>query len=155
MQHSRFGVVNWFVRLAMDNAALQVYGDGSILRDFCYVDDCVEAILRLAIEPSAYGQIFNVGSDIPVSFLELVKVIVDAAKQGSWEFAEFSPERKAQEPGDFYSDISKIERFVGWRPAIDLETGIAKTIDYYSKHRDHYWTSKAQAKIAEIGSAAR
>ncbi len=82
MQHSRFGVVNWFVRLAMDNAALQVYGDGSILRDFCYVDDCVEAILRLAIEPSAYGQIFNVGSDIPVSFLELVKVIVDVGEAG-------------------------------------------------------------------------
>ena len=122
---------------------------------FCYVDDCVEAILRLAIEPSAYGQIFNVGSDIPVSFLELVKVIVDAAKQGSWEFAEFSPERKAQEPGDFYSDISKIERFVGWRPAIDLETGIAKTIDFYSKHREHYWTSKITAQIAEIGSASR
>lgn len=155
MRHSRFGVCNWFVRLAMDNASLQVYGDGSILRDFCYVDDCVEAILRLAIEPAAYGQIFNVGSDIPVSFLELVKTIVSVAGQGSWEFAEFSPERKAQEPGDFYSDINKIEKFVGWRPAVDLASGIRKTIDYYSQYRQHYWTSKTPTRIAEVSTPAR
>jgi dTDP-D-glucose 4,6-dehydratase len=110
MKHSRFGVCNWFVRLAMDNDAIQVYGDGSILRDFCYVDDTVEAIIRSAITPGAYGEIFNVGSDIPVSFLELVKTIIDVAKEGSWNYAEFSQERKAQEPGDFYSDITKMEK---------------------------------------------
>src|SRR5271163_149163 len=71
MKHSRFGVCNWFVRLAIDNQKIQVFGDGSILRDFCYVDDCVDAILLLALEPKAYGEIFNVGSDIPVNFLEL------------------------------------------------------------------------------------
>lgn len=155
MQHSRFGVANWFIRLAMDNATIQVYGDGQILRDFCYVDDCVDAIVRLAVEPTAYGQIFNVGSDIPVTFIEMVKTIVSVAKQGSWEFAEFSPERKAQEPGDFYSDISKIERYIGWRPSIDLAAGIRKTIDFYSKHRDHYWVNNAVAKLPEVSSAKR
>src|SRR6185369_10298241 len=91
MQHSRFGVCNWFVRLAMDEQKIQVFGDGSILRDFVYVDDCVEAILQSSITPGAYGEIFNVGSDIPVSFLELVKTIIEVGKQGQWEFAEFSP----------------------------------------------------------------
>ncbi|MBP7862026.1 GDP-mannose 4,6-dehydratase [bacterium] len=139
MMHSRFGVCNWFVRLAMDNGTIQVFGDGSILRDFCYVDDTVEAILRSAITEQAYGEIFNVGSDIPVSFLELVKTIVDVAGSGNWKFAEFSPERKAQEPGDFYSDINKITSIVGWRPTTTLEAGIGKTIEYYKKTRDHYW----------------
>ncbi len=139
MKHSRFGVCNWFVRLAMDNQKVQVFGDGGILRDFCYVDDCVEAILRVAITPEAFGQIFNVGSDIPVSFLELVQTIVKVAGQGGWEFAEFSPERKAQEPGDFYSDITKINRVTGWRPQTTLEEGLARTIDFYRKHRDRYW----------------
>lgn len=156
MRHSRFGVANWFIRLAMDNSTIQVYGDGSILRDFCYVDDCVDAIVRLAVEPSAYGQIFNVGSDIPVSFIEMVKTIVEVAKQGSWEFAEFSQERKAQEPGDFYSDINKIERYIGWRPTVDLASGIQKTIDFYNKHRDHYWMNNTlAAKIAEVSSTKR
>jgi len=141
MLHSRFGVCNWFLRLAMDDATIQVYGDGSILRDFCYVEDCVEAIVRSAITPGAYGEIFNVGSDIPVSFLQLVKTMLAVGKQGRWEFAEFSPERKAQEPGDFYSDVSKMARIVGWRPTTDLETGLAKTFEFYRKHRQHYWTA--------------
>lgn len=139
MRHSRFGVCNWFIRLAMDNQTIQVFGDGSILRDFVYVDDCVEAIIAAALEPHAYGQIFNVGSDVAVSFLELVKKIIAVANEGSWQFAEFSPERKAQEPGDFYSDISKIGAVVGWRPKTDLETGLAMTLEYYRKHKEHYW----------------
>jgi UDP-glucose 4-epimerase len=139
MKHSRFGVCNWFIRLAMDNQAIQVFGDGSIVRDFVYVDDCVEAIIAAAITPEAYGEIFNVGSDIPVSFLELVEKIIAVAGQGAWEFAEFSPERKAQEPGDFYSDITKIGRHVGWRPKTDLQTGLALTLDYYRRHKKHYW----------------
>ncbi|MBC8000141.1 MAG: GDP-mannose 4,6-dehydratase [Leptolyngbya sp.] len=156
MMHSRFGVANWFVRLVMDNEQIQLFGDGSILRDFCYVDDCVDAILRTATTEECYGEIFNVGSDIPVSFLQLVEAMVKVAKQGSYKFTEFSAERKAQEPGDFYSDISKIERMTGWRPAVDLETGIAKTIEFYAKHRDHYWTkpSKAPAAAAPDKSTA-
>ncbi|MGH9666647.1 MAG: GDP-mannose 4,6-dehydratase [Bryobacteraceae bacterium] len=148
MKHSRFGVCNWFVRLAMDNSKIQVYGDGSILRDFCYVDDCVEAILLSAITPGAYGEIFNVGSDIPISFLELVKTILAVAQQGSMEFAEFSAERKAQEPGDFYSDISKISRIVGWKPTTSLEDGLAKTMDYYRRCRQHYWLNEQQQPAA-------
>lgn len=148
MKHSRFGVCNWFVRLAMDEAPIQVFGDGSILRDFCYVDDCVDAILRAAITEAAFGEIFNVGSDIPVSFLELVKTIVEVGQQGSWQFAEFSAERKAQEPGDFYSDVSKIAKFTGWKPTTDLKTGLAQTFDYYRKHRDHYWTPTAPVGVS-------
>jgi UDP-glucose 4-epimerase len=140
MKHSRFGVCNWFVRLCIDNQKIQLFGDGSILRDFCYVDDCVDAILRCAVTPEAYGEIFNVGSDIPVSFLELVETIVKTGKQGGWEFAEFTPERKAQEPGDFYSDITKIERITGWRPEVSLEDGLQRTFDYYRKNREQYWT---------------
>lgn len=149
MKHSRFGVCNWFIRLAMDNDTIQVYGDGSILRDFCYVDDTVEAIIKSAITPAAYGEIFNVGSDIPVSFLDLVKTIIDVAKEGKWEYAEFSPERKAQEPGDFYSDIHKMDKIVGWRPTTSLEEGLAKTLDYYRKNREYYWSKPSVIQAAK------
>ena len=154
MKHSRFGVCNWFMRLAMDNDTIQVFGDGSILRDFCYVDDCVDAILQSALEPKAYGQIFNVGSDIPVSFLELVKTIIEVAGRGEWKYAEFSPERKAQEPGDFYSDITKIFNTVGWRPKTSLEEGIAKTIEFYDAHREHYWQRKEEEPLNPSTKAA-
>jgi UDP-glucose 4-epimerase len=55
MLHSRFGVANWFVRLALDDDTIRVFGDGSILRDFVYVRDCVEAILLAAATENAYG----------------------------------------------------------------------------------------------------
>lgn len=155
MMHSRFGVANWFIRLAMDDDTIQLFGDGTILRDFCYVDDCVDAILRVATTPECYGEIFNLGSDIPVSFRELCDSIVKVAKQGRWQFAEFSPERKAQEPGDFYSDISKIERFTGWRPTTELEEGIAKTIEFYAKHRDHYWTKPEKTLPAKASDTEK
>jgi len=52
---------------------------------------------------------------------------------------EFTPERKAQEPGDFYSDISKIGRLTGWKPATSLEDGVRATVAFYRQHRSHYW----------------
>ncbi|MBY0359309.1 MAG: GDP-mannose 4,6-dehydratase [Candidatus Obscuribacterales bacterium] len=148
MKHSRFGVCNWFVRLALDNETIKVFGDGSILRDFLYADDCIEAIVQSALVPEAYGEIFNVGSDIPVNFIELVKTIVKVAQQGKWEYAEFSPERKAQEPGDFYSDVSKIAKIVGWKPTTSLEEGLAKTIEFYRKHREMYWANANEIAVA-------
>jgi len=139
MKHSRFGVVNWFIRQALDDETLKVFGDGKILRDFLYIDDCVDAILAAAVAESAVGEILNVGVDQPVCFLDIIKLIVEVAGSGRWEFAEFSAERKAQEPGDFYSDITKIRTMVGWEPKVSLEDGLARTIDYYRKHRYHYW----------------
>jgi UDP-glucose 4-epimerase len=139
MRHNRFGVANWFVRLAIDGQIIPVFGDGQIKRDFLYADDCVEALLRLAALPEAEGQLFNVGHDQPSNFLELARTIVEVAGTGSYRFAPFSPERKAQEPGDFYTDITKISQVTGWRPTVSLQDGVRRTVEYYRAHKEHYW----------------
>ncbi|MCE9606301.1 MAG: GDP-mannose 4,6-dehydratase [Planctomycetia bacterium] len=139
MRHSHYGVANWFVRLVLDDGTIKVFGDGKIKRDFLYVDDCVEAILMSAVAPEAVGEVMNVGVDQPTNFLELAELLVELSGQGRWEFAPFSPERRAQEPGDFYSDISKIRRLVGWEPRCSLTDGLRSTLDYYRLHRDRYW----------------
>jgi UDP-glucose 4-epimerase len=139
MRHSRYGVVNWFVRLALDGSAIPVFGDGKILRDFLYVDDCVEAILLAAVEDRALGEVLNVGGGEPTTFREVAEEIVRLEPSATWSFAPFTPERKAQEPGDFYSDISKIRRFVGWSPRTGLSEGLEKTLAFYREHRRHYW----------------
>src|SRR4030067_1123308 len=123
MYHHRFGVANWFIRLAIDGGTIKVFGDGSILRDFLYIQDTVDAILKAALCEEAYGEVFNVGVDKPISFLELVKTIIDVAGSGNWEFAPFTPERAAQEPGDFYSDISKAKAVIRWEPKTDIREG--------------------------------
>jgi UDP-glucose 4-epimerase len=141
MRHSHYGVVNWFVRQIIDGKPIKVFGDGSILRDLVYVDDAVRACLTGGAMPAAYGMTFNIGDDHPVSFLELVKTMIRVAGEGSFEFAEFTPERKAQEPGDFYSDITRARKVLGWSPMTSLEEGLAKTFAYYREHRSHYWDS--------------
>ncbi len=139
MQHSRYGVVNWFVRLAIDNQTIKVFGDGQIKRDFLYIDDCIDAMLASAVCEPAYGQVLNVGLDQPTNFVELADTLIGVAGTGRWEFAPFSAERKAQEPGDFYSDIAKIGRLVGWKPTIGLEEGLRKTVEFYRRYKMHYW----------------
>lgn len=139
MQHDEYGVFNWFIRKAIDDDAIPVFGDGKIVRDFLYVEDLVECMLMTALTDEAYGDVFNVGTGIPVSFIELAERIVKIAGTGRVEFREFTKERKEVEPGDYYADITKIKRVVGWEPKTPLDEGIKKTIEFYRKFKEHYW----------------
>jgi UDP-glucose 4-epimerase len=139
MAHDEYGVLNWFIRKAMDDEVIPVFGDGRILRDFLYVDDLVDCFLRIAVCDRAYGEVFNVGSGVPINFVDLAKRIVAAAGKGKVAFTEFTQERKEVEPGDYYTDISKIRRVVGWMPETSLEEGLTRTIEFYRKHKKKYW----------------
>jgi UDP-glucose 4-epimerase len=139
MQHDEYGVFNWFIRKAMDNEEIPVFGDGRILRDFLYVEDLVYCFLSVAMTNGAYGEVFNIGTGVPVSFYELAEKIVAITGTGKTKFTEFTQERKEVEPGDYYADISKIKKITGWQPHTSLEDGIAKTVAYYRKYRKEYW----------------
>jgi UDP-glucose 4-epimerase len=139
MKTSRYGVVNWFVRLGMDGEVIPVFGDGKIKRDFLFIDDCVEAILLCGMDESTVGEVINIGHDQPQNFLQIAETLKEIDPSVRWEFVPFSPERKAQEPGDFYSDISKIKNLIGWSPQSTLLEGLGHTWRYYEKHRSQYW----------------
>ena len=139
MRHSQFGVVNWFVRLALEGRPIPIFGSGRILRDFLYVDDCVEALLRSAAEPAAVGEILNVGHDRPSPFLEVAEILREIVPGATIAFTDFTPERKAQEPGDFVSDIGKIRRLLGWEPTVSLRDGLARTVAFYRERRAEYF----------------
>ncbi|MBL8132855.1 MAG: GDP-mannose 4,6-dehydratase [Anaerolineae bacterium] len=139
MRHPRYGVVNWFVRQAIDDETIKVFGDGAILRDFLYVNDCIDAMLMSVLCDAAFGEIFNVATGEPCSFRLLAEALIGVAGSGRWEFAPFTPERAAQEPGDFYADIGKIRQVVGWQPTTTLRDGLAQTVAYYRAHKAQYW----------------
>ncbi|HNS14355.1 MAG TPA: GDP-mannose 4,6-dehydratase, partial [Syntrophorhabdaceae bacterium] len=124
MMHDEYGVFNWFIRKAMDDEAIPVFGDGRILRDFLYVEDLVGCMLMTATTDAAYGKVFNVGTGAPVSFYDLAKTIVRIAGRGKTKFTEFTQERKEVEPGDYYADISHIKKTVKWEPKTSLDEGI-------------------------------
>lgn len=139
MAHDEYGVFNWFIRKAMDNEVIPIFGDGRILRDYLYIDDLTESLVTIAMSDSAYGEVYNVGSGVPLSFVELAKKIIDIAGTGRVDHTEFTTERKALEPGDYYADITKIKKTIDWSPKITLEDGIKRTIEFYRKYKEHYW----------------
>jgi UDP-glucose 4-epimerase len=141
MKHNRYGVVNWFIRLTLDDQPIPLMGDGKIMRDYLFVEDLVDTLLDVALCDDAYGEVFNVGTGQGITFVELAQSIIEIANKGSIQFVPFSKERKALEPGDYWSDISKIKTIVGWEPRVPLEEGLQQTIAYYRTHRAHYWTS--------------
>jgi len=146
MKHNRYGVANWFVRLAMDDQTIPLMGDGRILRDFVYVDDVIDALLLSAERPAADGEIFNVGCGKPIDFRDLAAHVVSIAGKGRVEYVPFTEERKALEPGDYYAAIGKISGAVGWTPRVGLEEGLKRTIDYYRIHRARYWGEDAEER---------
>lgn len=139
MKHDEYGVLNWFIRKAIDNQNIPIFGSGLILRDFLYIDDLVDALLMCGLCEKAYGLVFNIGSGKPTNFIELAKLITRLAESGNFKFTDFTKERKEIEPGDYYADISKIKNTVGWTPKVDLENGIVKTLDFYRAYKKYYW----------------
>jgi UDP-glucose 4-epimerase len=144
MKHNRYGVVNWFVRLAMDGRPITLMGDGTILRDYLYVEDLVDALVSVAASDKAYGEVFNVGNGLGVTFLELAKTITEVAGTGSLEFVPFSDERRILEPGDYVGDYNKVRQTVGWEAKTDLRRGLELTVDYYRRFRGRYWVSGSE-----------
>jgi UDP-glucose 4-epimerase len=139
MRHNRQGFIGWFVRLAVEGKTLQLYGDGSQLRDLCYVDDTVDAFLRVGASEAANGQFYNLGGQGPISLAELAHKLVEIAGRGKVEFVPWPEERKRIDIGDVYSSYARLEAALGWAPLTGLEDGLRTTIDYYRRNRRYYW----------------
>src|SRR5688572_3418058 len=131
MKHNRQGFIGWFIRLAVEGQEIQVYGDGSQLRDFVFVDDVVDAFLRAGASEAVNGDVFNVGGTEPISHRELVRLLIEAAGSGSVRFVEWPEEKKAIDIGSFYSDSTKFQTTVGWQARVPLREGFRRTIAYY------------------------
>lgn len=128
-----------WVRLLIENQPIKVFGDGLQLRDFNYVDDCVEALLLAGASNEANGKVYNLGSSEVIGLKDLAEMMVNLGFGGSFELVPFPPERKAIDIGDYYSDFSLISNELGWTPKVGLREGLQKTMAYYMAHHAHYW----------------
>lgn len=138
IRHNRQGFIGWFIRLALEGREIQIYGDGSQVRDFVYVTDVADAFLRAGASDAVNGDVFNVGGREPTTHRDLVTMLIAAAGRGSMRFVEWPDDSKRIDIGSFYTDSSKFERTAGWRPAVTLRAGLADTLDYYRERMEHY-----------------
>jgi UDP-glucose 4-epimerase len=138
IRHDRQGFIGWFIRLALEDRTIQIYGDGSQLRDFVYVDDAADAFLRAGASDACNGEVFNVGGDGAVSHRDLTALLLEVAGAGRVEYVEWPAEKKAIDIGDFYADSSKFMQATGWAPTTSLREGLTRTLAFYREHARHY-----------------
>jgi UDP-glucose 4-epimerase len=138
IRHNRQGFIGWFIRLALENRTIEIYGDGTQLRDFVYVDDVADAFLRAGASDACNGHAFNVGGAQPIAHKDLVALLLEEAQAGSVRFVDWPVEQRRIDIGSFYSDSSRFTQTTGWRPAIDLREGFRRTLAFYREHLAHY-----------------
>ena len=126
-----------WIRLLLEEKPFEIW-DGHQLRDFTYVDDAVEAFLLAASADCAGGRVFNLGGDGPISLKQLGDLLVETAGAGSYAERSFPAERKRIDIGDYYADDRAIREALGWEPSTSLRDGLARTLEYYREHLQHY-----------------
>ncbi len=145
LKHNRQGFIGWFIRQAIEDREIQIYGDGSQIRDFVYVDDAADAFLRAGATDDSNGQVFNVGGIEPVRHRDVVEQLISVAGTGRYRFVEWPAEKKAIDIGDFYADSSLIRRTLGWEPVTGLREGFTRTVAFYRAHMQHYVSAATPA----------
>ena len=103
-----------------------------------YIDDVVDAFLKVAIDKNANGEIFNLGSDEVITLNELADALIDVHGSGNYKIRNFPEDRKKIDIGDYYSDYSKINELLEWHPSVNIKEGLSITLDYYRQHGEHY-----------------
>ena len=137
-----------FTKMIIENQPIDVYNDGNMMRDFTYVDDVVESVVRIIPHPY-YGdnswdatkpnpstsfapwKIYNIGNNNPVKLLDFIQTLED--KIGKKAIINFKPLQNG-DVLDTYADINDLTKDFNFKPTTDLKTGISKFVDWYIEY---------------------
>ncbi len=125
-------VIPRFVKDAVENKPLRVFGDGSQSRVFCHVEDAIKAILQLAGNNKSIGEVFNIGGKGEITILDLAKLVIKQTNSKSEiTFTEYEDAYAVgfEDMARRVPDISKVKLFTGWEPEIDLKRVIKDVAD--------------------------
>jgi nucleoside-diphosphate-sugar epimerase len=139
MKHARYGLVNWFVRQAMEGRTITIFGDGLQRRDYVYVADIVDALLLTGLAKATVGGVYNVGAGTATTFREMVDVVLGVVGRGSLAHVPWPPDYPHVDTVDFIADVSALKAATGWQPRVSLRDGVTATARYYEAHRRWYW----------------
>lgn len=123
-------VVSNLIIQAVQNKTITIYGDGAQTRSFCYVNDQIEALIRLMSSPDDLTGPINLGNPTETSILELAQTIIELT--GSSSSLEYQ-ELPSDDPRRRCPDISQAKEKLGWEPTVPLKEGLTKTIEYFEE----------------------
>ena len=120
---------NHLIKLATEDKEVPIYGDGSFMRDYIYVEDAVSGLLKIA-EKGKRGEIYYIGRGEGTKFSDLIDIVIEESGSGR-KISIPSPKFHNQVGiGNYYCDNSKLKE-LGWEPKISLREGIKRTIEFY------------------------
>jgi UDP-glucuronate decarboxylase len=123
-------VISNFIVQALKNADITIYGDGNQTRSFQYIDDLINAALKMMDTPDSFTGPVNIGNPEEISIIDLAKKIIDMTSSRSKII--FLP-LPVDDPFQRRPDITLAMEKLKWEPVIKLEEGLDKTIDYFKK----------------------
>jgi nucleoside-diphosphate-sugar epimerase len=124
------GVISLFIRALVEGRAPTIYGDGGQTRDFTYVANVVDGVLRACTAPSASGEVINVATGGRISLNELFRAV---KKLTGADVEPIYKETRAGDVRDSQADISKARRLLGYEPHVGLEQGLDQTVAWFRK----------------------
>ena len=130
--------INKFTRLMLEDKEIPMFGDGTTSRDYTYVDDIVDGIVKsceYTLNNKNVYEILNLGNSSPISLKEMINVI------GKTLGVDPKIKQLPMQPGDVdrtYADISKAKNLIGYEPRISFEEGIKKFVNWYKENKDLY-----------------
>jgi len=127
-----------WVKQLLTNTSINVFGDGTQLRDFNYVDDVVSALIAASATKSCYGRVLNLGGPEIISLKNLAIKMSELQSGATWQLVPFPEERKKIDIGDYYSNYSLASDILGWEPEVMLDSGLQKTVEYYRQNLSSY-----------------
>jgi UDP-N-acetylglucosamine/UDP-N-acetyl-alpha-D-glucosaminouronate 4-epimerase len=122
------GVISLFIRALLQGKAPLIHGDGEQTRDFTYVANVVDGVLRAAEASGAAGQVMNVATGTRISLNELLATLQRIV--GTSLTATYGPSRKG-DVRDSQADIAKAQKLLGYKPTVSFEEGLRRTVDWY------------------------
>lgn len=132
-----FGFMNYFIGLALQNKEVTIFGKGNQLRNVCYVEDAVAALVLTSQRAESDGQVmFAVGDN----HYDVADISTQITKHigGTVRFVEWPKDRVAIEIGDAVISNRKIKSVLGWTAGVDLASGLTKTKDYFLSCLEEY-----------------
>jgi UDP-glucose 4-epimerase len=127
-------VVAKFIRLALNNETLVIYGDGSQTRDFIYIDDLINALILSSYQNNIGGELFQIASGLETTIGEMTSNLISAMNHyGVKNIKVINGETRVGDVIRNYSDTTKAKERLNWQPKVNQKDGFLKTVEYFVK----------------------
>lgn len=141
-------LIPYFVTNAMDGKSLPMYGSGENTRDFLWVEDCVDGIIKALLVDGIDGEVINLGTGVDFSVRYIAEKILDFLGEDRGLI-----ESVGDRPGHvkrLIADYRKAEKLLDWRPVVEFDKGLEKTVDWYVKNREWWGEIKEREEFKEF-----